>query len=119
MLSVTGGGLFLGTWLVTPPPPLSSAANGASVSRAVPVKTPSTVSRVLPTVSTNPSGLVRWNEHGAVQVHHRLGVPPGTMPSAGSPASAVAFANELRAVVVPNPGIGNRFANRSLPAKNP
>src|SRR2546422_920420 len=91
MFSVEGPGNVLGTRLVRKLPlESSSAANSGSLSKLGPVKTPSTVSKLLPMVSMNDVGCVTVNEQGAVHVHQALGVPlPLLMPSEGSPGSTV------------------------------
>ncbi|PYS27714.1 MAG: hypothetical protein DMG11_15495, partial [Acidobacteria bacterium] len=91
MFSVEGPGNVLGTRLVRKLPlESSSAANSDSLSKLGPVKTPSTVSKLLPMVSMNDVGCVTVNEQGAVHVHQALGVPlPLLMPSEGSPGSTV------------------------------
>ena len=78
------------------------------------MKTPRTVSKLLPTVSINEPGAVTVNEQGATQVHHTLGVPGVPMPSEGSPPSDVAKTTEPVAVSVPDPVIGSRLTNASL-----
>src|SRR5262245_26783468 len=95
----------LGTLLVTSPPLSSSLANGVS-GKPAPVKTPRTVLKLLPAVSMNAFGASTVNEHGAVHVHHTLGVAPlPGKPSLGSPASAVAPTFDPVAVSAPPPVI--------------
>src|SRR5688572_20770654 len=97
--------------LVRSPPESSSLANGASEARLVPVKTPSTVSKLLPAVLMKEFGEVTLNEHVAVHVHQTLGVPPpAPSRSEGSLLCAVAPALEPTAIIEPVPTIGKRFS---------
>src|SRR5262249_41821117 len=112
-----------GTLLVKPPgtasvPDSSSAAKRLSVARFEPVKTPSTVSKLLPLVSIHEFGPVTLNEHGATHVHQTLlGAVPVPVPSDGSPASRVAPTFVPVAVSAPLPTIVWRFAKLSFEAR--
>ena len=100
--------------VVVPPAALSSF--DATVVRAetlVPVYTPSSVSKLLPSVSIVTVPLV-----GAVQVHHTL-LPPVLPPWFGSPASLVA-PTFVPLTVIEGPMIVVALANASLlAAPNP
>src|SRR5436309_8560758 len=98
MLSVP----FCGTRLCTVPLESSLLSTTDSEPKLAPVKTPSTVSKLLPNVSKNEFGAGMANEHGAVHVHQALGVPL-PMTSKGSPGSAVNPTLEPVAVRAPAP----------------
>src|SRR5262245_29672810 len=90
-VTVNGKGPRPGTRPACEAPPLSSApmqVNDASVDQ---VKKASTVSKLLLFVFMKSVGAEMVHEHGAVHVHHRLGVPvPRQILSVGSPGSVVA-----------------------------
>src|SRR5262245_24001694 len=117
-VTVNGKGPRPGTRLAGAAPPLSSAAMRVNVASVDPVNTASTVSKLLPFVFMKSVGAEMVNEHGAVHVHHRLGVPvPRPILSVGSPGSVVAPVKLAVAVSPTSPVNWNRFANASFDGK--